>query len=532
LTSFDALAGAEPSSSDRDLLAISRLLDTEWYQKQSSLPHGRDPVDHYLAVGWQNGIDPYNGFESDFLRPYYEASGHSGAPILTWLELSSMEGRRPPTCQREAEYLAARLKHTALFDEDYYRQTLRGDLDPALHYVLIGELIGYQPSRLFDPQFYLDLYEDIGRRDLSPLDHFIEHGTREGRRPLPVSKRLSFPPVCDSSRPTVLLLVHDASRTGAPVLGWNIVRALSHSTNVVSVIMHGGVLEECFLAASAAVVGPMTWDEWQPMEMRRVAARLVDVYHPLYAIANSIETSLLVPPLAALGVPSVALVHEFAAYTRPVSKIRDVLDWATHIVFPSKVVADAMFRAVPSSRDRQGTHVMPQGRSDLPGVLIEDSLRPDERAIEREIRPNESLDAFVVLGLGTVQYRKGVDLFLATAACARRMAPDLKLRFVWVGEGYDPDADFSYSAYLSEQIIQSDIGDMVVILGAVENLDPVYRCADVLFLSSRLDPQPNVGIDALTRGLPTVCFDGASGLPYSSRNNLLAGERSYGNDRC
>jgi hypothetical protein len=95
LTSFDALAGAEPSSSDRDLLAISRLLDTEWYQKQSSLPHGRDPVDHYLAVGWQNGIDPYNGFESDFLRPYYEASGHSGAPILTWLELSSMEAGAP-----------------------------------------------------------------------------------------------------------------------------------------------------------------------------------------------------------------------------------------------------------------------------------------------------------------------------------------------------------------------------------------------------------------------------------------------------
>jgi len=30
-------------------------------------------------------------------------------------------------------------------------------------------------------------------------------------------------------------------------------------------------------------------------------------------------------------------------------------------------------------------------------------------------------------------------------------------------------------------------------------------------MCSRLDPQPNVGIDALTRGLPTVCFENASG---------------------
>ncbi len=127
------------------------------------------------------------------------------------------------------------------------------------------------------------------------------------------------------------------------------------------------------------------------------------------------------------------------------------------------------------------------------------------------MRPDGAGDAFVVLGLGSVHIRKGVDLFLATAAYARRLAPSLRFRFVWIGDGYDPIGDGAYSAYLAEQIVRSDLTETVAMLDAVEDLDPVYAKADMFFMSSRLDPQPNVSIYALMRGVPTVCFDGASG---------------------
>ena len=46
----------------------------------------------------------------------------------------------------------------------------------------------------------------------------------------------------------------------------------------------------------------------------------------------------------------------------------------------------------------------------------------------------------------------------------------------------------------------------------VTDLDPFYALADVFFLSSRLDPLPNVAIDAAHCGIPIVCFRGASGI--------------------
>ena len=145
------------------------------------------------------------------------------------------------------------------------------------------------------------------------------------------------------------------------------------------------------------------------------------------------------------------------------------------------------------------------------------NARPADPNVDRRdgvgslVRPDDATDAFVVLGLGAVQIRKGVDLFLSTAARARRIAPHVRFRFVWIGDGYDPVRDSAYSAYLASQIVRSDLTETVAILDAVDDLDPAYDAADVLFMSSRLDPQPNVGVIAMTRGMPTVCFDRATG---------------------
>ena len=80
-----------------------------------------------------------------------------------------------------------------------------------------------------------------------------------------------------------------------------------------------------------------------------------------------------------------------------------------------------------------------------------------------------------------------------------------------IGDGYDPQKDMAYSTYLAEQHAASRLQDVVAFLPSVPDLDPVYSGSDVFLLSSRLDPQPNVGIDAVLRGLPVVCFEGASG---------------------
>jgi glycosyltransferase involved in cell wall biosynthesis/SAM-dependent methyltransferase len=458
-----------------------------------------------VLSGPKQDADP--SFDAVFLKPFYAAAGRSEEPISVWRDLSAA-GAVPATRQA-AEAVAAAVRQSQFFNTEFYSRRLPEGMDPALHYAVIGEAMGWSPSELFDPHFYTTRYPDIRAARLSPLMHFQDHGLAEQRRGVPAAKHMVFPPLKDERRP-ILIICHEASRAGAPVLGWNLVRDLRKKYPVVTLLMRGGVLEPDFVADSDVVVGPLTDEDWHPAEFAAIAERLVQTYQPLYAVANSVVTSPFVPPLGVLGVPSVALVHEFACYTRPVEWMRSTFDWAAHIVFPAQVVADSSFENFPELERRRGIHVLAQGRQQLPRRKGKVGVKAPAD-VGRIVRSAEEKDRFIVLGVGRVEVRKGVDLFLSVAAAAQRLAPDVRFKFVWIGGGYKPESDATYSVYLHEQIHKSNLQDSVVFLEPVEHIAPAYRAADVFLMSSRLDPQPNVCIDALTDGLPTVCFAGAGG---------------------
>ena len=54
-------------------------------------------------------------------------------------------------------------------------------------------------------------------------------------------------------------------------------------------------------------------------------------------------------------------------------KMHDVLDWATHVVYPAHVVAQSTYTAFPAFARRRGVHVLSQGCVELPGRCCEAS---------------------------------------------------------------------------------------------------------------------------------------------------------------
>ncbi|TPJ75508.1 glycosyltransferase [Mesorhizobium sp. B2-5-13] len=493
------------------MLEMTGFVDADYYRSSLGRPELRDPVGHYAEIGWRIGLEPNARFNGDFLRPFYEAAGIFKPPAYVWLELSALVGPLPAN-RHEADQVAADLRLSPTLDAEFYAHRLPAGMDPVLHYALVGEPLGWRASPLFDAAYYRERYPEIASAGFSPLLHFDRHGRREGRRGVSVVDRLEFPPLPQSEKPVVLLISHEASRTGAPMLGWNLARELAKKATVVSLMMRGGELENDFIAVAASSVGPLTWEDWHAADATRLAKRIVEEFKPLYAIANSIETQIMVPALASFGVPSVALVHEFAAYTRPVAKMRNVYDWAKHIVFPAQIVAQSSYDAFPGLEKRPGIHVMAQGRSDTPPTSL--AHEPTDKKRDEfllRLQPEGEENSFLVLGAGSVHIRKGVDLFVSAAATAKRLRPNVRFRFVWIGHGYDPEHDSGYSAYLAYQIAKSDLGDSLVMLDAVSDLEPAYAVANAFFLSSRLDPQPNVAIDTIVRGIPTVCFQDACG---------------------
>ncbi|QTL03038.1 glycosyltransferase [Aquabacter sp. L1I39] len=501
--------GAELDVRFRKILELSGFVDPEFYRNASGRPRLIDPIAHYAEVGWRIGVPPNPRFDGEFLWPFYVAAGLDGPPALHWISLTNT-GVSLPANEVEAEARAELVRRSQIFDATLYARRLPEGIDPFLHYVVVGEALGWACSEFFDPQYYCERYPDIVKANVAPLYHYEYHGRAEGRRPSSVVNRLTFPPmpVDQAGKDAILVISHEASRTGAPVLGWNLVKGLSQHAPVISLLLRGGELEESYREVSAACIGPLTWEDWDPSDARRLVERLIKDYRISYAVANSIETQIVVPELARRGVPVISLVHEFAAYTRPLSKMRNVYDWASHIVFPARISAKSSFDAFPGLDQRRGIHVLAQGRNDPPagaGSLDEASELPsclDRRKLK---------DAFIVIGLGHVQLRKGVDLFVTAAAAAMRLRPDIPFQFVWVGDGYDPEKDSAYSAYLAYQIEKADLGDRFKMVKAVSDLDPIYDAADAFFLSSRLDPQPNVAIDAMSRGIPTICFRDACG---------------------
>ena len=403
-----------------------------------------------------------------------------------------------------------RIHATSLFDAaDYAARAGLPAAHPDLlaHYVAVGEPAGVAPSSGFDPGYYAGQYPDIGPSGGSPLVHYVLYGAAEGRQALPRLQSLSLPPVDAAGRPVVLLVMHEASQTGAPILGWNLARQLQERAAVVAVLLKPGKLAAAFGEVCAAVVGPIGQEVHEAHEIRLIAAALVAQYRPAYAILNSVEARYIAEGLHEAGLPFLALVHEFASYAKPAGSLGFLYRHALATVFPAEMVRQSSLRAYPALADRP-TLVLPQGPTAVPLAAAADQ----GGAIRAQLRPAGAQDRFLVVGLGPVAWRKGADLFAATAASLFRRWPDAKVRFVWVGASPAGAEPSECETYFAEQLERNHLGDRFAVMAAVDQVEPVYAEADLLLLSSRLDPLPNVAIDAALRGLPMVCFAEASGV--------------------
>lgn len=312
----------------------------------------------------------------------------------------------------------------------------------------------------------------------------------------------------NSMRENVLLVVHETSRTGAPILGLNIAWQLAKRYNVFTVFLGDGALTSDFKATSTEIYGPVPVAQRNITDLAIALVPLFATHRFRYAIVNSTESRCLLELCAREGVPSLFLVHEFGSYVYPAADLRRAFDFASDIVFPAQIVADSSLKIDPSLSARD-IHILPQGMSKLPASdIVPNPELADKLDTLTALRRSGTL--LVVAG-GSVSFRKGVDLFLAVAAGVQRSPSARSIHFIWVGHGYMPHEDMAYSIYLEEQIERSSLVGKVTFLGELSDLEPVYGLADIFVLSSRLDPLPNVTIDAAHRSIPIVCFDGASG---------------------
>ena len=238
----------------------------------------------------------------------------------------------------------------------------------------------------------------------------------------------------DGRNETALLVTHESSRTGAPILALNLTRALRQKYNVIVVILRDGALGDEFVAGSDLAIGPLNAEQRSPGFLTALFEEISARVPIKFAIVNSIVSTVTLSALWENDIATVHLIHEFSSYIRPRGQFRSSAFYSGEQIFPAKIVRESARQELP--RRTGPGRVLPQGMC-LPPLRSE----PGERErIRSDLRPaGWPRDTVVILGAGPVTFRKGVDLFIACARRVAEMAPteeiSLRMDRRGIGEG-------------------------------------------------------------------------------------------------
>jgi glycosyltransferase involved in cell wall biosynthesis len=504
---------------ERDIAVItgSGLFDTALYAKESrkTFFSARDAVKDYLLYGESVALLPCKGFDRDFYRKTYDDV--SGNAFAHYLSVGISEARIGSA--EKLKWLTESRSVQQKFDAEMYREQAglhdAGDDELRRHYFSHGVREGLEPAPWFDYEFYISNNPDLKSFQTLHLYqlfwHYCEHGEKESR---PAGMDLgqyvgAGDRTFSAARKTFICVVHDSSRTGAPLVALNLVRLMSKKYNIITLTGRKGELDAAFARFSCLYGHYIPVRSFGRLMLKKLGATgKID-----FAVTNSVETLPFAQALADAQIPSVALVHEFAEYSMPKGKVADMVAASDRCIFPAQLVYQSLRKELKSvampSDDPSNCVIRPQGL--LP--FLPKSANVKRETVQElrdllDIGPDD--DVKVVVGAGYVQPRKGVDLFVQTAARFKHLHGD-DFRFLWVGDGYKPETDINFSIWVRDAIVRAGLEKQVVFLEPQSDLEQVFELADVFFLPSRLDPFPNVVIDALQAELPVVCFDKTTG---------------------
>ena len=333
--------------------------------------------------------------------------------------------------------------------------------------------------------------------------------TRNPRRPIAVPE-INFEAygLPRPIRDCVVVFSHEATRTGAPVLSLNIIERLSEKYDVVSVVFAGGPIADAFKESSFLSI-QLDQAATTHAEIEQGILEILARMKPKFAVVNSVASYKAMSALKKAGVPSVALVHEFAAYIPVHPYFAEVIDKADRVVFSTELTLETLVRLEHMCRPLK-VSIVPQGQCVAPSFEVSTEVLAHEAELIRKTFP-ELDDEIVLVGLGSVNVRKGVDIFLEVARLLHLKNLRQRYRFVWVGDGFST-VENEYSRFLTDQVQRSGLVGMVHFLPALSSIDKIYEAADGLILASRLDPLPNVAIDMIANSKAVFCFDKTTGF--------------------
>lgn len=312
----------------------------------------------------------------------------------------------------------------------------------------------------------------------------------------------------------MLVVGHEATRSGAPVSLLHFLRWMSRNTDcaIQVVLLYGGplvaeyeqVAPTTVVDLESPVAGPRPF--WRAASSVARAAR-ADTARRLRAALGRGDTADLIylnslgsltvldqlPP----GPPVVAHLHEMRVSLRRFMQepaLRASLTRVDRYLAPSSAAREAVLETFPVGPDRV----------DVCHELVDvGALRGSREQGRQALGLGE--DVPLVLAAGTVEWRKGPDLFVQLGLRLRRLMDPVEPVLVWAGGPLRHETETW--RVLEAAAGQQDLAADVRLLGAVDDLGDLLAACDVFVLPSREDAFPLVCLEAAALARPIVTLD-------------------------
>ena len=322
------------------------------------------------------------------------------------------------------------------------------------------------------------------------------------------------------SRPKILFISHDASRTGAPMVLLHLLRWLKTHTDIPFYLLckHGGELESEFRAVAPVFVihkskhrknssfANISFRLQMKLHLHRLRKTLLkENIGVIYA--NTVMNGDLLVFLEELNCPVICHIHELECWIRyrtGLEAFYQIKKYSQHYIAVSEAVKQNLIR----------NHQIENERLDVIYEFIQTHSSIDNLKRQQQIRENICRNlgipdnAFIICASGTTDWRKGPDLFIQLARIVHKYQSSRHVYFLWVGG----DKNGVRFGELWTDVKNLGMEQYIRFLGVQTNPLDYFVACDVFVLVSREDPFPLVCLEAASQGKPIVCFDKAGGM--------------------
>ena len=298
---------------------------------------------------------------------------------------------------------------------------------------------------------------------------------------------------------TILFISHNASKSGAPILLLDFIDWFKENsrTNFKILLNEGGELESAFRQRGETYI--FTEYLGDQYELIRLLKDITLIY------SNTIANGYVLELLSQLHCPVISHVHELEYAIRI---FRDHFTrtkrYTTYWIAGSRLI-EALLSEQYNIPENTIT-VIPDFVSSSVLEQTDEKRGRARNEVLGELRIDK--DAQLVFGCGSVEWRKGPDLFVQVADKVLKQTQKDTIHFAWIGAPLDEN--FLNQVLYEAELLQ--ISKNVHFIGFKDRLTDYLLAGEVFLLTSREDPFPLAALLAASAERPIVCFDQVTGI--------------------